>query len=661
MTASVTSSAKVPEAGPGASLASRLDPWLARLGAGADRRLVAGLFLLALAAWLLARPYTGIRHDGMLYMAQALMRRWPDIYSGDFFFAHGSQDRFSIFSSVFAWLADHTSWVGIVPVLLLGCQLACALTLVLLLRQLLPLPFVALGLMLAAASPYYGGYAMFSYGEPFLTARSMAEPLVLAALAVAVAGRPGRALPLLALAAVMHPLIALPGIGIWFVMQAERRPRLWWLVLVVPAVFAAAALGVPGLEALTARFDPQWWSGLGPNAAVFPQNWPMHDWADLMFDLVVLATCSRIAEPRLASLARAALLVGAVGVGAAAWGGEVLRFVLATQAQLWRAQWTAHALACGVFPWLVWRLRNRGPYAWLGLALIFSGIAFRAQDNALFAPLLGALALWWAHRGTPAMTRAFRMFAIAAVGFLVVAAAVNDLNLSTALGLARSDESDLGYFQRLFESPGIGAAMLALGATLALRLPRHGLAVGVLALVVAFGTWDRRSDWSQYIEAHLDSATPWDTIIPRRAQVYWPQDLQAPWLLIKRASYFTLPQGSGLIFNRDTAMDYHFRRDVVDVFEVQSELCRKFGTLLGSCTIGPDAMQEACARKGGPDFIVTPRSVAVPLRDHWVIDLGQGGKREYFLYDCATVAVAPLAPPAPRPPVRAPAGVGAAS
>jgi len=618
---------------------------LAALGSNTNRLLMAGLMLIAFSAWLYARPYTGVRHDGLLYLAQSLMRRWPEIYGSDFFFAHGSQDRYSIFSNIFSGLANHVGWVGLVPVLLLLCQCAFAVALVVLLCRLVPVPLAALGLMLAAASPFYGGFAMFAFGEPFLTARSMAEPLVLSALIAWYTGRVRWAVPLFALAALMHPLIALPGIGIALVMQAERTPRLWWLALTVPLLLGLAVAGVPGLEFLVARFDDVWWAALGPNAAVFPQQWAMRDWADLMFDLAVLAACSRLASPPVAALARAALLVAALGVCAATWGGDVFRLVLVSQAQLWRAQWVGHALACGLFPWLVWRLRDRGPYAWLGLALIFAGIAFRAQDNALFAPLLGALALWRAYRGPVKMTRAFGLFASAAVVFLIVAAAANDLYLSPTLGVARGDESELGYFQRLFESPGVAVVMLGMGCALALQLPRSALVVGALSVVVALGTWDRRSEWSKYVESQIDTPSHWDAIIPPRAQVYWPQDLQAPWLLIKRASYFNLPQGSGLIFQRGTAMDYQFRREVVDVFETQSELCRRVGTLIGTCTISAEALRDLCTHRGGPDFVVTPRAMAGPPRDHWVIPLADASTREYFLYECAVIAASARAAP----------------
>ena len=52
--------------------------------------------LLGLALLLLIRRYSGIYHDSILYLGQALVHRWPGIFGNDMFFLHGSQDRYSL-------------------------------------------------------------------------------------------------------------------------------------------------------------------------------------------------------------------------------------------------------------------------------------------------------------------------------------------------------------------------------------------------------------------------------------------------------------------------------------------------------------------------------------------------------------------------------------
>ena len=46
-------------------------------------------------------------HDNILYLAQALARLQPDIYRGDIYLAWGSQDQYTVFSPLYAWLIAH--------------------------------------------------------------------------------------------------------------------------------------------------------------------------------------------------------------------------------------------------------------------------------------------------------------------------------------------------------------------------------------------------------------------------------------------------------------------------------------------------------------------------------------------------------------------------
>ena len=73
-------------------------------------RLLTAFCLLITAALLFCRlPYRGVRHDAILYLAQALARLNPRWAAGDFYFAFGSQDRYSLISLPRAWLLQ---WVS---------------------------------------------------------------------------------------------------------------------------------------------------------------------------------------------------------------------------------------------------------------------------------------------------------------------------------------------------------------------------------------------------------------------------------------------------------------------------------------------------------------------------------------------------------------------
>ncbi len=66
----------------------------------------AAMVIAVIAVWLLGRPYKGITHDATLYVAQGLRQLAPSTFSGDIFFAFGSQDSFSAFSPIYSRLIE---------------------------------------------------------------------------------------------------------------------------------------------------------------------------------------------------------------------------------------------------------------------------------------------------------------------------------------------------------------------------------------------------------------------------------------------------------------------------------------------------------------------------------------------------------------------------
>src|SRR6478609_11743606 len=62
---------------------------------------------LLVTIWICVHGYQGMKHDAVLYLGQALFHSNPDIYKNDLFFLYGSQDQFSFFSSVYAWVISH--------------------------------------------------------------------------------------------------------------------------------------------------------------------------------------------------------------------------------------------------------------------------------------------------------------------------------------------------------------------------------------------------------------------------------------------------------------------------------------------------------------------------------------------------------------------------
>lgn len=90
-----------------------------------DRSLLAWV-MTALAAWLLAHPYAGLRHDGVLYLGQVLHYLGVGDLQHDVFFAHGSQQTWSLYSALMAPLYEHASIATVSLLVLIPAHVAFA-------------------------------------------------------------------------------------------------------------------------------------------------------------------------------------------------------------------------------------------------------------------------------------------------------------------------------------------------------------------------------------------------------------------------------------------------------------------------------------------------------------------------------------------------------
>ena len=284
------------------------------------------------ALWLLARPYVGLRHDGILYAGQALLQLLPETMSRDIFFEFGSQDRFSLVSRALAGL--YARWgVDVVQIMVPTlCQLALMVAAYWLLRSL-PMQERWLGLAaVAVMSHIYGGYAIFSFGERFLTGRTLAEPLAFAALILLMHGRWLLAGLCVCAAALLHPLVALPVIVIGWVHLCLQDRRWAWAALSMAVPLALGVAGVVPFAGLFETFDESWWAAVVKhNGHVLVSLWLVADWQIVVLDLAVLAGASRILAGPIAGLARATLIGSIVLICVSAIGADLFRNVLVTQ------------------------------------------------------------------------------------------------------------------------------------------------------------------------------------------------------------------------------------------------------------------------------------------------------------------------------------------
>jgi hypothetical protein len=169
--------------------------------------------------------------------------------------------------------------------------------------------------------------------------------------------------------------------------------------------------------------------------------------------------------------------------------------------------------------------------------------------------------------------------------------------------------------RRLLVFAPLGLGLPLLGTWLWDRMAARGRAL-LLALVlcplvvVAALRWDLRSPEILAFERATFRTDIFGVHIPEDAQVLWGSDmLTGPWLVLRRASFFSPHQLSGQVFNREMAMDGRQRLNRLYPLLEDDRACtnryRPAGERL-SCHISDAAMRQACAPAADrhPDYIV---------------------------------------------------------
>jgi hypothetical protein len=525
------------------------------------------LLLLCVIAWALSHSYRGIFHDAGLYTLQALARLAPASLGQDVFLRFGSQDRYTIFSPIYAAASQLLGTEAAAATLTFALQMALFVCGWLVARAVMPARMALYGLAVLVAIPGdYGTERIFTCVEQFLTPRMAAEALVLASLAAALSARTRVALVLIVLAALMHPIMASAGIAaLLCIYLAIPHPRLMVkLLAVATAAAAAATLAMP--EGVWGRLDSAWLRLVTDRSPyLFLSNWQIDDWARIVVTLATLAVALvRVPTERARILCQAALLITASGLLLTFIACDELHLILLTQLQPWRWQWLGTVMAALFLPLILstrWRLgvSGRTTVLLLAAAWIFGSNAF-----ALVAALAAA--------GSTALTRRLsaseaRLVFWGSCGMLAIALTwriASNLEFTDAHYLAADIPLWLRRAMSFAHDGSAPMAVIALAWWFSNALHRRwGLmllgtlaAAGCVALLT--GTW---AQWTVrlYPAQRIAQFAAWRSQIPPGADVFWPESPVATWLLLDRPNYLSVLQTSGMVFSRNTAMEMQRR------------------------------------------------------------------------------------------------------
>jgi hypothetical protein len=609
-----------------------------------------GSLLITVALYL--HPYYGIRHDSSLYLAQAMLRWDPENFSKDFFFAYGSQADFTLLPNLvaffFKWMLPGDVFAGFTQLSIVLFAIA-SYTLA---RQIFGAKagyWATLALLIWPSG--YGGMWVLAYAETFFTGRGLAEPLVLLALAAYLAKSYKSAASLWILAALAHPLQALPCLLIIFFDLIWRRKE-YLLILWLPLLLLIASLaGVPHLEKLTERFDPQWFEWVhGPNKLTFISEWSYQDWLFIGTDVFLLVLLYLNASSGIKNLVRAFLSAMLVAFGISYFGYDIARYVLIGGVQIWRIDWLIHWLAIASLPTLLWRqysLDGLRSVRFLSLMVIMMlGTQNRiVPDVAPIVFILIPLYCFWPkieNRISPLLGKILYFSLPLAVLLALIKSGLQSYDrYHAAWHLGKLPEIHF----LILSHPIMASLFVSILCYLffhQIYLRKFLLVCLTLGLFYSITTWDRRSDWTHIVEATPGNGREFGVEIEKGAEVYWANEVLAPWLVLRHPSYYSGAQTAGILFNRGTAVEAIRRSIYLEALSSQLDACRVSASSDSDSVIchGQSLTLDALCQVAAPDlkYVVIDFLITDDFYGKWDLGIEYGGRPViYYMYRCQDV------------------------
>jgi hypothetical protein len=538
-------------------------------------KFAAPLFALALIAlWLVLHGYHGITGDGQIYAFQALARLHPEI-TADLFLQNTSQDRFTLFSTLYA---SCVGWLGLENasrLLFLAFTAGFLAAAWFVARSITGRDAAWMAVALLLVMPgIYGAFNVFQVFDPFLTARLPAEALIMTALAFHVGGKPLLGFLMAVAAMAIHPLMALPGLIFLICMRLPIRVSVLGAIGGVLATLVIGVVAVNLPESLQAMIlmDPAWLDVVRERSQfLFLHLWSMRDWDINVQPFISLAfTGMVVKDERWRKLCAAAALVGAAGLAVAFIGGVTGPVAMVVQGQGWRWVWIAivvGALLVPVTALQAWRDEACGR---LCVVLLISGWTLPVIGGTACTAL--ALFFWSIRARVGASPAAYHRW----LYLSIVAAAVGWISLKY-WNLPPSATNPSGIASFGAQSPkmfglkiaAITFILLVWWGTRAGRARWMPMLLCALSFALSISAFPSAFKQSRKLgsAADMQEFTDWRNAIPPTGAVLVapPRDVGAfVWFTLGRPNYLSLDQSSGVVFSRKTALEVRRRSAVLE-------------------------------------------------------------------------------------------------
>jgi hypothetical protein len=535
-------------------------------GLGRGEMLSVGLLIASL--WLTTRPYTGVRGDSELYTVQALNSLLSGRFDNDLFFHYGSQDQFTVFSLIYKpFLIGFGISRGNLMLTVLGECLfvACLFYLARSIFDDGKMAFVAVtGAIVLPVN---------LFGEAILTPRLFAEAFTLYAMGSMLRGRPVSSFVVLCLSTTIHPLMTLPGLVVFFIYEANKRPVLWLAAsLAIIAGLTLATCGVQPFARLFVCVDAKWLAVIQVcDRSSFLTKWPILAWSPIFTTFALAALGAGIGQPRERRFLVTVLAVALGGLIMSFIGGDELHNLLIVDIQTWRSAWLLGAVAHLMIGPLYLRLAShcKSSFANGAVLLVFAlGLftlsGFMPGLSVISAPvaIIACLVTAREHRNRRALSMGTRFLVYFCIA---ISCEVAIILIYILLGRYTTAPDIL-----LLTSRDIVLMVVALGALgfylskpanvdklVTWRVPM--LCLSIVLVAIAGFNWDQRSAWTKYVDSTVTAPSALAALLPEDSTVYWEGDVTLPWFVLKRPSYFSCEQGAGALFSHGTAIEYQRR------------------------------------------------------------------------------------------------------
>ena len=506
--------------------------------------------------------------------------------------------------------------------------------------------------MLICTVAPYGAYGIFEISSNYLTARSLAEALVVVSLALFYSRRRWKAAAFIVIAMFVHPLMALPGLLLLACVSLPPRFAAASCAIGVAtvALLAQAATHQMPTTRLLVLMDPAWLEVVRERSLfLFLRYWRLSDWQVQVRPFLCLAlTFACIPDSRVKKMCAAAAIVGLSGFLVAAVSDTDAPLALLVQGQAWRWCWVTSLATVTMLVPTALKLWRDGGCSSLSAVLLVSAWIFPPVDSTL---LSAAALLIWLLRSQISTNR-MPLLKFAAYLLIGVIGAWTLANLRL-VALNSKDPSAMGrvidWLRGAFSLHALGVSLFGL-IVYGLFKRRAAawpelIAGAILAIAVVPSALEPANGFAAVRDR--DQVADWRAAIPQSSSVLLvPAHKLAAfqWFTLERPSYLTQSQSAGVVFSALTAAEVRRRGEnlavlwppdwkITSQIETTARGDRQPKEVAPALTV--EKLQKVCTDQQ-LGFVVAKEALGFGA----MLETHRGAWKDWNLYDCRRVRAA---------------------